>query len=69
MPCEPRESNLPCQVQRLVQLTTLHSTGFIMFCEGHLEAAVLLCGIANLPVTGWYHRELQSKLSSLFRRH
>ena len=23
-----------------------------MFCESHLEAAVLLCGIANLPVTG-----------------
>jgi hypothetical protein len=23
-----------------------------MFCESHLEAAVLLCGIANLPVSG-----------------
>ncbi len=23
-----------------------------MFCESHLEADILLCGIANLPVTG-----------------
>ncbi len=23
-----------------------------MFCESHLEAAVLLCGISNLPATG-----------------